>query len=88
MQYAQHFDQDFLEAKNRKYIESNPNSVHVEFVMSALKGLKYSISLSQTMYLPLVLLYFKYPKIARIYFVYEMAINLQEAFLPFSDREI
>ena len=56
--------------------------------MSALKGLKYSISLSQTMYLPLVLLYFKYPKIARIYFVYEMAINLQEAFLPFSDREI
>ena len=77
VQYAQYYDQDYLEEKNRKYIESKAEQVHFEFILAALKVLKYSIPISQIMYLPLVLLYFKYPKIARVYFVYEIGINLQ-----------
>ena len=75
-----------LVVQAQEYRVSHSNELNTELIDSTLPTLYYTIAISQVMCIPLCLLYFKYPKITRTYFIYGLLINCQEAFLPFSDR--
>lgn len=50
--------------------------------------LKYTILSCQILYIPLALLYLKYPQITKIFFILEIIINMQDAFVAYTERNI
>ena len=70
----------------QKFRMDHPDELNTEFFDKALPLLNYTIVVSHALSIPLTLLYFKYPKITRIFFIYEIVINMQEAFLPYTTR--
>ena len=63
-------------------------SVNKEFISSSLPVLKYTILSCQILYIPLALLYLKYPQITKIFFILEIIINMQDAFVAYTERNI
>ena len=59
-----------------------------DFVENSIPILAWTVAISKIMRIPLGLIYFKYPKIARIYFIFEMFINMQEAFMLMEERKL
>ena len=62
-----------------------PDSVQ-EFIEVSLPILTWSIIISKLMRIPLAVLYLKYPSVSRIFFVFELFISAQEAFIMFPDQ--
>ena len=62
-----------------------PDSVR-EYIEMSLPILTWSIIISKLMRIPLALLYLKYPSVSRTFFVFELFINAQEAFIMFPNQ--
>ena len=59
-----------------------PESVQ-QYIETSLPILTWTIIISKIMRVPLALLYLKWPSVSRTFFVFELLINAQEAFLMF-----
>ena len=76
-----HTAQKFFEEEGHKL----PDSVQ-EYIEVSLPILTWSIMISKLMRIPLALLYLKYPSVSRSFFLFELTINAQEAFIMFPDQ--
>ena len=68
-----------------KYREENPELLveanATDFIENSLPILTQTVIISKFLRIPLWFLYFKYPRIVRTYFIFELFINMQEAFM-------
>ena len=59
----------------------------LQFAEKSLEILIITIKVSKLLRIPLALIYFKFPQITRIYFIFELLTNAQEAFLMRKDPD-